>query len=505
MAGNDPHAVVFPFPTQGHINPLMLLAKRLLNAGISVTFVHTARTFSMLQKSLQNPLNQDDVDQGLHGSCSDAKLNIEVLPDEVATDTKGSPVSPSVVLFISSIPAMRAHFESLIYRLRECRRPPSCIIADSFLPWVQDVADHFNIPRIEFWSSTATSYSMGFCIPSLLSNGFLPMQPGTDSAAIIDLAPGIGPCPLVDFFYDLTYHPVTSPLFNFLQDAFARGKEAQRVLVHSMHHLEKDVIHALRKEGIPMDPIGPLLELVDGSTGRVKHKELRSMSLLTEDTDCLEWLNTHPKASVIYASFGSNVKISIEEIQELAVGLEESQQPFLLVIRPDLVAHGTYLDALPINFVERNQGRGRVSSWVPQRAVLAHPSVGGFFSHCGWNSVLESMWMGVPLIGSPRESEQNTNLKCLLDWKAAIAVDAKHSKVHIKQDLVKTAIKILMHEPEGEVVRRRMVQLKDEARFAIERGQSRSNLQKLVDDIKRMAFGERPSFLANGSASEAFA
>ncbi|KAI5068124.1 hypothetical protein GOP47_0016469 [Adiantum capillus-veneris] len=487
MAGSKPHAVVFPFPTQGHINPLMLLAERLLDSGISVTFVHTARTSSMLQKSQQNPLSYEGADQGLHESCPDAELYIEVLPDAVSADNRSTPVSPSVALFMSSIPVMRTHFESLILRLREVGRPPSCIIGDSFLPWIQDVADHFNIPRIEFWSSTATVYSMGFCIPSLLSNGYLPVPSGTDPESTIDVAPGTGPCRLADFFYDLTYYPVTSPVFEFLQAAFVRCKEAQRVLVHSMDHLEKDVIHALHKEGIPMDPIGPLLDLMDGSTAKVKHKELRSMSLLKEDKDSLEWLDTHPKSSVIYASFGSNVKISLQEIQELALGLEESQQPFLLVIRPDLVPNGTHLDALPDKFAERIEGRGRVSSWVPQRAVLAHPSVGGFFSHCGWNSVLESMWMGVPIIGSPRESEQNTNLKCLLDWKAAIAVDAKHSKVYIKRDLVKKAIKTLMQEPEGEVVRRRMVELKEEARFAIERGQSRSNLQKLVEDIRRMA------------------
>lgn len=313
---------------------------------------------------------------------------------------------------------------------------------------------------------------------------------------MIDIVPGLGPCRLADLFYDITYYPITSVIFQFLQAAFSRGKEAQRVLVHSMYHLEKDVVHALRSQGIPMDPIGPLLQSVEGDIDKMTHKELISTSLLPEDKGCLKWLDMHPQGSVIYASFGSNIKISMEEIQELALGLEDSQQPFVLVIRPDLVPNGVFLDALPEGFEERTEGRGRICSWAPQLALLAHPSVGGFLSHCGWNSVLESMWTGVPLIAVPRESEQNSNLKCLLEWKAAIALDRKQSKVAIKRDLVKKAVKTLMHDSEGEAVRSRMLELKEAARYTIEAGQSRSNLQKLAEDIKEMALGRRPNFLS---------
>ncbi|KAH7278839.1 hypothetical protein KP509_38G058600 [Ceratopteris richardii] len=499
MANREPHAVVFPFPTQGHINPLSLLAKRLLNGGINVTFVHTARTFRMLQQRNQIELSRkDSEDPGNYASCKGAKLRMEVLPDEVSTDDASAPVSPSVVLFISSIPLLRVHLQCFLQRLLDEGRPASCIISDTFLPWTQDVANSFNIPRIEFWSSTAMVYSMGFSIPNLLRHGYLPVPSGTDLETTIDIVPGVGPCRHADFFYDLLHDSGASPRFKFFQDAFSRGKESQRVLIHSMQHLEDNVIQALREEGIPVDPIGPLLEsFVDGSASSTHehYTELNSVSLLDEDTSCLEWLNTHPKTSVIYVSFGSNVKIHVEEIQELAFGLEDSQQPFLLVIRPDLLDNKSLSDILPDNFIERNRGRAWVSFWAPQRAILLHPSVGGFLTHCGWNSILESMWTGVPLIGCPRESEQNTNLKCLLDWKCAISIDLKQPKVILKRELVKTAISTLFNEPEGELVRSRMTELKTAARNTIEKGQSRFNLEKLIDDIKKMASGDRPRFL----------
>lgn len=480
-----PHAVVFPFPTQGHINPMMLLANQLLAADITVTFVHSARSFSMLQKSKSTIIESQE---------RSPDIRFEVLPDAVSADDKENPVSPSVALFLSSIPVMKEKLEEAIQRLLEEAHPPSCIISDSFLPWTQDVANKFSIPRIEFWTSSVTVYSMGYYIPQLLSRGYLPVQPGADQETLIDIIPGIGSWRLADFFYDLTFHPISSPIFHFLRDAFSRAKEAQRVIVHSIYDLERDIIHALQDEGIPIDPIGPLLPSVEGSQDNATHKKLTTMSLLPEDDGCLEWLDAQVSSSVIYASFGSNVKISLEEIQELALGLEDSQQPFLLVVRPDLIAGRSFFDIMPEGFEIRTKERGRISSWVPQLAVLAHPAVGGFLTHCGWNSILEAMWMGIPLIGCPRESEQNTNLKCLTDWKAAIALDAGKSKVEIKRDLVGKAISTLMNAPEGEIVRRGILEVKQAARHAMEGGHSRSNLQKLAEDIKEMTLGKRPNF-----------
>ncbi|KAH7284408.1 hypothetical protein KP509_34G053500 [Ceratopteris richardii] len=500
MATSDPHAVVFPFPTQGHINPLSFLAKLLLDAGIDVTFVHSQTTYSMLQKRLQTELvtEEESCDRSSARSRRSSNLYVEVIQDDVPTNNDGTRVGSSLALFMSSIPTMQKNFESLLQRLMNDGRRPSCIISDSFLPWTQDVAAQFRIPRIEFWSSTATVYSMGFSIPKLLSEGHVPLPPEANMELTIDIAPGVGPCRRADFFYDIMHETVTSSKFHFLQDAFSRGRESQRVVVHSMHHLEEDVIEALRKEGIPMDPIGPLLDIqIDrGASSKVTHyKELDLRSLLEEDEHCMEWLDLQTKASVIYVSFGSNAKISSKEMLELALGLEDSQHPFLLVVRPDLVPNMPALSIFPDNFIERNDGRAWISSWVPQSAVLAHPSIGGFLSHCGWNSVMESLCMGVPLIGCPHDSEQNTNMKCLLDWKAGIAVDSNQPQVKIKRELVATAIRTLMNEPEGIIVKRRIMELKEAARFAIQIGQSRTNLEKLVDDIKKMALGEYPNFL----------
>ncbi|KAI5059695.1 hypothetical protein GOP47_0026014 [Adiantum capillus-veneris] len=125
----------------------------------------------------------------------------------------------------------------------------------------------------------------------------------------------------------------------------------------------------------------------------------------TEDnaqTECLSWLNLQAESSVIYVAFGSLAKLSVEEIQELAVGLEASGSPFLWVIREDAVTMEELPQVLPEGFLERTRGKGMIISWAPQVRVLAHKAVGGFLSHCGWNSTVESLWAGVPLLCCPR-------------------------------------------------------------------------------------------------------
>ena len=150
---------------------------------------------------------------------------------------------------------------------------------------------------------------------------------------------------------------------------------------------------------------------------------------------------------------------------------------------------------LPTGFLLRTKDRGRVTSWVPQLDVLAHDAIGGFLTHCGWNSILESLWNGKPFIGCPRGAEQNTNLKCLIDWNVAIPMDVGKSKVELKKGLVTKAINTLMHTLEGEKVRKRILEMKEEARHAMEIGYSRSSFNKLVEDIKEMSLGARPCFL----------
>ncbi|XP_065621461.1 UDP-glycosyltransferase 76E1-like [Quercus suber] len=123
-----------------------------------------------------------------------------------------------------------------------------------------------------------------------------------------------------------------------------------------------------------------------------------SSSLLKEDTSCISWLDKQAPESVIYISFGSMVRMDEKELVEIAWGLANSEQPFLWVVRPSLVRGNSGDDLLPESFKERVEGRCCIVKWAPQKEVLAHGAVGGFWSHCGWNSTLESVCERVPML-----------------------------------------------------------------------------------------------------------
>lgn len=135
---------------------------------------------------------------------------------------------------------------------------------------------------------------------------------------------------------------------------------------------------------------------------------------ITLDTDerdpCLQWLDTQPESSVLYISFGSVAVLSLPQIQELAMGLEMSAERFLLVLRPPL--NPEELPLFPEGFEERTKGRGFVQiGWAPQLWVLSHRAVGGYLSHCGWNSTLEGVCRGLPILTWPIQAEQAMNAR----------------------------------------------------------------------------------------------
>ncbi|KAK7350401.1 hypothetical protein VNO77_08995 [Canavalia gladiata] len=220
--------------------------------------------------------------------------------------------------------------------------------------------------------------------------------------------------------------------------------------------------------------------------------------------DCLLWLDNQPPNSVLYVSFGSGGTLSQEQINELALGLELSKHKFLWVNlkAPNDRASATYLNGedgmdndplhfLPLGFLERTKGQGLVmSGWAPQIDVLGHNSVGAFLTHCGWNSVLESMVHGVPMIAWPLFAEQRTNAAMVTDGlKVAMRpkIGTSGSGVVVKEEIA-NVIKSLMEGLEGEEIRRTMKELQKFAACAVmEDGSSTRTISKLA--LKWKCFG----------------
>ena len=236
--------------------------------------------------------------------------------------------------------------------------------------------------------------------------------------------------------------------------------------------LERSSLACIQQQWeVPNLPIGPMHKLGPASP---------SSSLLKEDTNCMAWLGKQTKNSVIYVSLGSIASMNEKELAEMAWGLANSQKPFLWVVRPDSSTNGKRNKVLSQFYKETVGERGCIVNWAPQKEVLAHSAVGGFLSHCGWNSTLESICEGIPMICKPCFGDQRVNARYVSHvWRVGLELENELERGEIEK-----AIRRLMAGKEGEAMRERAKNLKEEVELCIkECGSSSNSLNKLVEMI----------------------
>lgn len=237
------------------------------------------------------------------------------------------------------------------------------------------------------------------------------------------------------------------------------------LIINTFEDIEGKALIRIRDEfPVPIFGVGPFHKPFPTTTSSGPGSSVS----LPQDQSCISWLNTQAPKSVIYAGFGSLAAISEEQFLELAWGLANSNQPFLWVVRPGFVQGAEWLEALPNGFLEALNGRGHIVKWAPQKAVLAHPAVGAFWTHCGWNSTLECICEGVPMICMPCSADQMMNARYISDvWKVGLQLD--HGKE--RGGIVKT-IRKLMVEKEGKEIRNNMSDLTKKADHCFKPGGS---------------------------------
>lgn len=450
----QPQVLIFPFPALGHITPLFHLAQNLASLSIVCKFLTPARFHARLQ------------------ACPNDLLLIDAL-DGLPSDPSYEPTPHD---FLRSLQSLELQVDQLLHS-----HTPHfvCFISDNVIPWVQAVADRSGVPRIDFWPVSAMTVSMVYHMPLLASNGHIPFRckRGAEEDYIISCIPGLPELRATEFLENVLAEDNNSDFrhklyFNCLQQ-FDR---AERVFVHSVLELEKEAIDALGSK-IKLYPVGPLLPqhlLTDASTNRLA----QAASPAKRDT-CLEWLDSQAPSSVLYVAFGSTGTWSAAEMKDLAMGLEASEQPFLWAVRAALLPDD------PSDLLSpETRGRCLIVRWAPQLAVLEHPAVGGFLTHCGWNSVMESLYMGVPMIGWPKVMDHTTNVRLVsVEWKVGIAL-ARSRDAEVTSGAVEKAVRALLQGQEGKEARKRAAELKTMIRAAaMEGGSSRENLKIFAKDI----------------------
>ncbi|KAI3982483.1 hypothetical protein MKX01_006614 [Papaver californicum] len=465
-----PHIVMVPTPGMGHLIPLTELAKRLVrDHNFSVSFL----------------IPSDD------GSPSIAiKSVLDELP-ETLTYTFLSPVNfddqPEDV-DIETIISLTI-FRSLSYLREELKRITSskhvvALVVDLFGTDVFDVAKEFGIPAYIFFLCNANVLQLLFHLSSLHESY---------SGEFRDLPlplflPGCVPMPGPDILAPL--QDKKSGGYKWFLHHSRRYSLAQGILVNTFIDLEPNVLKVLMTEQPGIPPIYPIGPVTKSSSGNMP---------VNDESGCLKWLDNQPPESVLFVSFGSGGTLPYEQLIELAFGLEMSEQKFIWVVKsPSTTANASFFkhtskdpfDFLPDGFVNRISGSGLlVSSWAPQIQILSHGSTGGFLSHCGWNSTLESIVCGIPMITWPLFAEQRMNAVMLAEDAGVAMRPNPDENGLIMREEISRVVKTLMGGGEGKSLRNKMRELKDgAAKVLSENGSSNMSLLDVVNKWKNPAF-----------------
>jgi hypothetical protein len=295
-----------------------------------------------------------------------------------------------------------------------------------------------------------------------LTNGYL------DTA--IDWIPGMPDIRLKDIPSFIRTTDRDDVMLNFDGGEAQNARKARGVILNTYDALEQDVVDALRCEFPRVFTVGPLATFARGELDAI------GGNLWKEDTGCLGWLDAQPPGSVVYVNFGSITVMTPAQLAEFAWGLARCGRPFLWVVRPDLVSGENAV--LPDEFVRDARKRGVLTSWCPQELVLSHPSIGLFLTHCGWNSTLESVCAGVPMLCWPFFAEQPTNCRYVCaKWGIGMEIDND-----VSSEEVAWLVREAMDGERGRVMRVKAAIWKEKATEAVgEGGSSSENLDRLVE------------------------
>lgn len=266
-------------------------------------------------------------------------------------------------------------------------------------------------------------------------------------------------------------------MLKFVKAETERAKKASAIVLNTYDALEHEGLVSLASMLPPVYSIGPLHLLLNQVTD--SDLKLIGSNLWIEESGCLEWLDSKEPSSVVYVNFGSITVMTSDQLTEFAWGLANSDQTFLWVIRPDLVAGDSAM--LPPEFVSATKERGLFASWCSQEQVLSHPSIGGFLTHNGWNSTIESICGGVPMICWPFFAEQQTNCRyCCTEWGIGMEINSD-----VKRGEVESLVRELTGGEKGSEMRKKTREWKKMAEEAISTstGSSCMNLDDMINKV----------------------
>ncbi|CAL4970351.1 unnamed protein product [Urochloa decumbens] len=463
--------VLLASPGAGHLIPLVELARWLAaDHAVAVTVVTLT--------GMSNPATDAAVLASLPPSVATAVLpavSLADLPPDIGFGTL------MFELVRRSLPHLRAFMEG--------GGPVATLVCDFFGTAALALAAELGAQGFVFFPNSFALISIMRHIAELHGDGVPGEYRDLPDPLPLPGGPALRHADLPDGFRDRT-----DPVYAYLVEEARRYGGADGFLVNSFEELETAMAETFRRDAEdgafpPVFPVGPFVRPNSGNE--------------PDDSACLEWLDRQPENSVVYVSFGSGGALSVEQMAELAAGLEASGHGFLWIVRMPSLDGNPYalgnaaipgdkddpLAWLPEGFLERTSGRGlAVAAWAPQVRVLAHPATAAFVSHCGWNSALESVAAGVPMIAWPLYAEQRMNAAILTEVAGVALRPASRGGGGgglVAREEIAAAVREIVEGEKGSAVRRRARELREAAARAWSpEGSSRRALAEVVGKWK---------------------
>ncbi|XP_024165376.1 scopoletin glucosyltransferase [Rosa chinensis] len=463
------HIAFFPFMAQGHMIPAIHMAKLFVSRGLEATIITTPADAPFIHKKIENSGTQihiytikvPTVEVGLPENC----------------ESFHSATSPKMqAKFFKATTLLGPQLEQFLKQKR-----PNCLVADMFFPWATDVASKLGIPMLIFHGISYFALCATLCVHQYKPHN----QVSSDSEPfVIPNLPDkieLNRKKIPDFVRD----GVENEFKNMHEEAMGALSRSYGVLVNSFSELESAYAdHFSKVLGIRSWHIGPLWL---GNEGDI---EVEDQKCSIDVHECMKWLDTKKPNSVVYVCFGSLANFGDAQLLEIALGLESSGYHFIWVVNKQKNIEENWL---PQGYEERIEGKGMIiRGWAPQVKILSHEAVGGFVTHCGWNSTLEAVCAGLPMVTWPLFAEQFYNEKLITQVLGiGVGVGAQEwtrvdREIVKSENIEKAVTKVLGEEAEEMTSRARGYAIM--ARRAIEEGgSSYSDLIGLIEELRSHA------------------
>lgn len=469
-----PHIVCVPYPAQGHINPILQFARLLHSQGIHITYVNTEYNHQRFVRF-----------QGLDSVKGLPDFRFTTIPDGLPPLTESNEPRDIPTLCDATTKHCLGPFRALLRKLgsNDDVPPVTCILFDVIMTFCVTAGEELSIPHVPFWTASAISFMCYFHTKELENRGLVPHKAEYLANEVgdtpIDWIKGAHNLRLKDFptFIGTSNDKV---MYEYLWSGVKKciNSSASAIVFHTFDALEDDVLEAIATLKFSRSNIYTISPMNLLEKQFKTDPTIQPLTIWKEDFECLEWLDNREPYSVVYVNYGSVSHIKSEDLIEFAMGLANSEHPFLWIIRKDVVMGDSAI--LPEKFLEKTRERGMLTSWCSQEKVLAHHAVGVFVTHCGWNSMLEAISYGVPIICWPFFADQQTNRRyACTKWGNGLEVNHV-----VKRNEIEGVIKATMEGKCCEKIREKAFQWKAKAKEATDiGGSSYNNFIRLIKEV----------------------